>query len=226
MDPLFALVFGGAGVYELVKAGRLIRDLRHSAGLETALGDVTDGQQVEVFGSVVAGTQMHSPLQGLACVWWRVEVLLVRSSRRRNRRSVTTALDVTSDDPFTVRTEQGDAHVLPEHSGSGADSRIVHQDQGWAERTITLAGRTHQIPSVAGGRRVVQETVIAPTQIVYVKGTVMTTPSGRWLTGTQADPVMIETDQPTDRRRRGMGRAALQVVIGIGLLVWAYFLAT
>ncbi len=81
-------------------------------------------------------------------------------------------------------------------------------------------------PSVAGGRRVVQETVIAPTRILYVKGTVMTTPSGRWLTGTQDDPVMVETDQPTDRRRRGMGRAALQVVIGVGLLVWAYFLAT
>lgn len=224
-DTLFPLIMAGSGLYMVVYAVRMLRAVVDSAKTRETLRGAGDGEVLEIPGTVVGGSQLSSPLQGLPCVWWRVQVTIFRSSDK-TRLKTDDVVDVASDADFTVRTDRGEVHVQGRHSTGEAGVATVHRDQGAFSRTMTIEGRSYDIPAVANGSRLVQEGVVQPGQTVWVRGRLSNRPSGAWLTGTEQHPVGVETTPAATRRQLGIGVALLTIVVGVGLLIGAYLYAT
>lgn len=160
-----------------------LRAVVGSAQTRVTLSGAADGEVVEVAGTVVAGSSLTSPVQGLPCVWWRVEVVIFRPPNVRLKTQ--SAVDVCSDADFTIRTVDGDTR-------GGA-------------RQPTGQGVRGAAGSDGMGSQSFDEPILGP-----------------WLVGTQQHPVVIETTATAKRRTMAAAIAAVQIVVGVGMLAVAY----
>lgn len=224
VEVLVPLVMAVTGVVSLVWGVRTLAALRGEPPATGHLNPPEGPQTAELLGRARGPALGPSPLQGVACVHWNVQVIRTIGSlngnvHRRVRRI--TDVDAGARPPFIIDTDGGPVTIDPTLSTVGSGHRVLHRDQASTEQTMVIDGVGYTLPPTAAGSREVAEAVVQPGQPVWVYGTAVAGPDGPRLIGTPDRVLRIHLDPHDQRRARGRTTAAGVATVGALMLLGA-----